>query len=1005
MAMLKPLSEWSIQTTDALLNGPLPMKKLLLGLTLLCCNTFAQTTIADKFPLGAANLPWYASLTISWPAYTPAQGQAVAAGTQTVLIANDGSFTVQLPPSDTATPPFQYTVQYHLQNGTAGPSVQWLVPTTTTAASVDLPQVQSTQGTVRTSLMLTQVRCPSCTNGDIPAFNGSQFQPVSVSAFEPAGSASAVLGASVQKTANLADVANRATALTNLGGVTAAQAAAAAPVQSVNGQSGAVIVASSSAPPAGLVKSNGSLLQTAVAGTDYDAGGTAAAVQTFAANASNLASGTVALSRLPTIPSTQISGLGTASTQASTAFDTAGAAATAQAASTQKSANLTDLASPSTALTNLGGVTAAQAAAAAPVQSVAGVSPASGNVAVASTNLSDSTNLVRTNTTTPQALQGSVTAPQINHVFYVDGYPSSGCIVGSTTYTTQYDCAKATGAAWVVANKLNALLVLGVGTYSACADIPLPNIATQKTLSMRGMGYWQSTIQQDCAITHAMSYLADPVSSSVGTQVEVTGLRFNAHSNAPSCGAWYGAYQSLFTHLSCLGWTGGQYAFQWGDTTAGGNDGNLIVEDITAITVGGASLMGTSTATFSAGTITLNVTTGGSGYGGTSATVWILGAGNVASGGKWPCATMPTNFTVPVSGGALTTGTYTAAAAGCVSTLYSQVQNTPNTNYILDFQNVFDSTVKDITPVGVANIASIRFKGGAIMSYHAHPYSGQIVGLVDYGGDVIDGYESDSPGAYGLDLEGSSTIVKGMARVWDGFGPYAGSQDLFIDTAANVSNIQLQSGECYSNQTAGGYTALVDSTGSDLSLNNTYVNVSISNWQLCSVGSTQQTTWQGNARLYGNQFTFFGSNNLNPVQWQLQSQYAGSHTWQFGMTAGTTSNLFFTDATNAVTPLQISSSGIQVGAAGSTIAQIKYYSTASITPASVAAQSCADQNFTATGLRAGDKLSQIVPSGALGNVSVTGYVTISDTLTLHFCNASTAIVTPPVGVYQVAGSR
>jgi hypothetical protein len=244
-----------------------------------------------------------------------------------------------------------------------------------------------------------------------------------------------------------------------------------------------------------------------------------------------------------------------------------------------------------------------------------------------------------------------------------------------------------------------------------------------------------------------------------------------------------------------------------------------------------------------------------------------------------------------------------------------------------------------------------------------------------------------------------------MARLWDAFGPYAGSQDLFINTATNVSNIQLQSGECYSNQTAGGYNALVDSSGSDLSLNNTYVNVSISNWQLCNPTTTQQTTWQGNARLYGNQFTFFGSNNLNPVQWQLQSQYAGSHTWQFGMTAGTTSNLFFTDASSAVTPLQLSSSGVQVGAGGSTIAQIKYYSTASITPVSVAAQSCADQNFTATGLRAGDKLSQIVPSGALGNVSVAGYVTVSDTLTLHFCNSSTAIVTPPAGVYQVAGFR
>lgn len=54
------------------------------------------------------------------------------------------------------------------------------------------------------------------------------------------------------------------------------------------------------------------------------------------------------------LSTTDVSGLGTAATRAASSFDTAGAAASAQAASAQKSANLTDLSSASAARTALG---------------------------------------------------------------------------------------------------------------------------------------------------------------------------------------------------------------------------------------------------------------------------------------------------------------------------------------------------------------------------------------------------------------------------------------------------------------------------------------------------------------------------------------------------------------------------------------------------------------------------------------------------------------------------
>jgi hypothetical protein len=90
---------------------------------------------------------------------------------------------------------------------------------------------------------------------------------------------------------------------------------------------------------------------------------------------------------------------------------------------------------------------------------------------------------------------------------------------------------------------------------------------------------------------------------------------------------------------------------------------------------------------------------------------------------------------------------------------------------------------------------------------------------------------------------------------------------------------------------------------------------------------------------------------------------------------------------------------ITIGASGTAIAQSTVYAP-SITPAAVAAQSCADQTFTVTGLVVTDTLSRLIPPAALGNVGVgDAYASAANVLTLHFCNPSVAAVTPPAGVY------
>jgi hypothetical protein len=91
--------------------------------------------------------------------------------------------------------------------------------------------------------------------------------------------------------------------------------------------------------------------------------------------------------------------------------------------------------------------------------------------------------------------------------------------------------------------------------------------------------------------------------------------------------------------------------------------------------------------------------------------------------------------------------------------------------------------------------------------------------------------------------------------------------------------------------------------------------------------------------------------------------------------------------------------GLFVGG-GTAITAMNLYSTASITPTAVSATSCSDQTFSVTGLTTADRVSGITPPSALGNVSVDGYASAAGTVLLHFCNPSSASVTPPAGVYS-----
>ncbi len=130
---------------------------------------------------------------------------------------------------------------------------------------------------------------------------------------------------------------------------------------------------------------------------------------------------------------------------------------------------------------------------------------------------------------------GVVTSGQINKVFYADGYPASSCVVGSTTYTTQLDCAAATADAWITSNNAGAKLVLGSGTYNTCSGILLPSLNGYfGTLSIQGASQEQTIISQSCSITNAVIYHADAINGNL-SRLLLRDFRVNANQNAPSC--------------------------------------------------------------------------------------------------------------------------------------------------------------------------------------------------------------------------------------------------------------------------------------------------------------------------------------------------------------------------------------------------------------------------------------------------------------------------------------
>jgi hypothetical protein len=90
---------------------------------------------------------------------------------------------------------------------------------------------------------------------------------------------------------------------------------------------------------------------------------------------------------------------------------------------------------------------------------------------------------------------------------------------------------------------------------------------------------------------------------------------------------------------------------------------------------------------------------------------------------------------------------------------------------------------------------------------------------------------------------------------------------------------------------------------------------------------------------------------------------------------------------------------------GTPLSQIKLYRTDKVAGSRVPAQNCVDVKATVPGLMEADQITGLRPPGPLGNLSMNGYASATDTVTLHFCNPTTLLVGIPAGVYSFIAVR
>lgn len=404
-------------------------------------------------------------------------------------------------------------------------------------------------------------------------------------------------------------------------------------------------------------------------------------------------------------------------------------------------------------------------------------------------------------------------AKYLNGAFYVDGFPST-CNEGGVTYSTKLDCAVAAVKGWIAAKNRSALLILGQGIYPTQVGVTLPSSASGVGLSIEGrststpgFGAPGTLIRLTAPINTAVIYQPPAVQNNYPS-IYVRGISIDAGDKAPSCMDIFGARQSSFEHISCVGVRdGSDHMIAFSDPQDSGfGQGSWIYEsnfnDIFTSVIGEGQAAHVTATNIGGSVGNIVIHTPGNYYAGTPK-VFFYGYGK----GARPCAVMPEGAAI-MSGYALTKIELTKPGSGCVGPIDVQVHQSSNIKYGIVIKYVSDSTFNDFRPVGPYAIAGMYTNGGSNTFHHMHAY-GVRVPYLDHGGTVWEGTECDGPWQYCFDIEGPQTEIIGTSFFTGGF--YSGSSGFFL--GSNASGTKIIGSQCASTQSAGDYHLVVTPNG------------------------------------------------------------------------------------------------------------------------------------------------------------------------------------------------